>query len=231
MSDLLTSMDASTLDGTTISLSTGSALLYALVAGVLGVVIALTYMKTGKVSKHFARTLIVLPILVCVVMLAVNGNLGASVAVLGAFSLVRFRSLQGSSREIGFIFFAMTVGITCSIGHVVFAILITAIVCGIHFLLQKIHFGESKTREKELKITIPENLDYTGIFDDLFENYTTSHQLMAVKTTNMGSMYDLTYYVEMEEEVEKKFIDEIRCRNGNLTVLLGRKNYNPLEVL
>ena len=109
MSDLLTSMDASTLDGTTISLSTGSALLYALVAGVLGVVIALTYMKTGKVSKHFARTLIVLPILVCVVMLAVNGNLGASVAVLGAFSLVRFRSLQGSSREIGFIFFAMTV--------------------------------------------------------------------------------------------------------------------------
>ena len=231
MSDLLTSMDASTLDGTTISLSTGSALLYALVAGVLGVVIALTYMKTGKVSKHFARTLIVLPILVCVVMLAVNGNLGASVAVLGAFSLVRFRSLQGSSREIGFIFFAMTVGITCSIGHVVFAILITAIVCGIHFLLQKIHFGESKTREKELKITIPENLDYTGIFDDLFENYTTSHQLMAVKTTNMGSMYDLTYYVEMEEEVEKKFIDEIRCRNGNLTVLLGSKDYNPLEVL
>lgn len=103
--------------------------------------------------------------------------------------------------------------------------------CGIHFLLQKIHFGESKTREKELKITIPENLDYTGIFDDLFENYTTSHQLMAVKTTNMGSMYDLTYYVEMEEEVEKKFIDEIRCRNGNLTVLLGRKDYNPLEVL
>ena len=231
MSDLLTSMDASTLDGTIISLSTGSALLYALVAGVLGVVIALTYMKTGKGSKHFARTLIVLPILVCVVMLAVNGNLGASVAVLGAFSLVRFRSLQGSSREIGFIFFAMTVGITCSIGHVVFAILITAIVCGIHFLLQKIHFGESKTREKELKITIPENLDYTGIFDDLFENYTTSHQLMAVKTTNMGSMYDLTYYVEMEEEVEKKFIDEIRCRNGNLTVLLGRKDYNPLEVL
>lgn len=113
----------------------------------------------------------------------------ALVAVLGAFSLVRFRSLQGTSREIGFIFFAMTVGITCSIGHVVFAILITAIVCGIHFLLQKIHFGESKTREKELKITIPENLDYTGFFD------------------------------------------EIRCRNGNLTVLLGRKDYNPLEVL
>lgn len=231
MSDLLTSMDASILDGTTTALSTGSALLYALVAGVLGVAIALTYMKTGKVSKHFARTLIVLPILVCVVMLAVNGNLGASVAVLGAFSLVRFRSLQGTSREIGFIFFAMTVGITCSIGHVVFAILITAIVCGIHFLLQRIHFGESKTREKELKITIPENLDYTGIFDDLFENYTTSHQLVAVKTTNMGSMYDLTYYVEMAEEEEKKFIDEIRCRNGNLTVLLGRKDYNPLEVL
>ena len=231
MSDLLTGLDASAMDGTTTSLSTGSALLYALIAGILGVTIAVTYMKTGKVSKHFARTLIVLPILVCVVMLAVNGNLGASVAVLGAFSLVRFRSLQGTSREIGFIFFAMTVGITCSIGHVVFAILITAIVCAIHFVLQKIHFGESRTKEKELKITIPENLDYTGIFDDLFETYTASHQLVAVKTTNMGSMYDLTYYVEMAEDAEKKFIDEIRCRNGNLTVLLGRKDYNPLEVL
>lgn len=232
MSDFIEAVDTIALEEGTLSISTGNALLYAVIAGMLGFFIALTYMKTGKVSKHFARTLIVLPILVCVVMLAVNGNLGASVAVLGAFSLVRFRSLQGTSREIGFIFFAMTVGITCSIGHLLYALLITIIVCAIHFLLQKVRFGESKVQEKELRITIPENLDYTGIFDDLFELYTKSHQLVSVKTTNMGSMYDLTYYVELSEEsVEKKLIDEIRCRNGNLCVLLGRKDYNPLEVL
>lgn len=232
MSDLIATVDTAALGDGTVSLSTGNALLYAAIAGVLGFLIAITYMKTGKVSKHFARTLIVLPILVCVVMLAVNGNLGASVAVLGAFSLVRFRSLQGTSREIGFIFFAMTVGITCSIGHLFYAVLITFIVCAIHFFLQKIHFGESKIQEKELRITIPENLDYTDIFDDLFESYTKRCQLVAVKTTNMGSMYDLTYHVELtEENVEKKLIDEIRCRNGNLCVRLGRKDYNPLEVL
>ena len=171
------------------SITTGSALLYAAVAGGLGILIAITYMKTGKVSKHFARTLIVLPVLVCVVMLAVNGNLGASVAVLGAFSLVRFRSLQGTSREIGFIFFAMTVGITCSVGHLGYAALITLGVCIIHLALHLLHFGEQKSEEKELRITIPENLDYREIFDDIFERYTEKRQLVSVKTTIMCSMY------------------------------------------
>lgn len=223
--DILTETSSTTL-------TTGSALLYALVAGGLGVLIALTYMKTGKVSKHFARTLIVLPVLVCVVMLAVNGNLGASVAVLGAFSLVRFRSLQGTSREIGFIFFAMTVGITCSVGHLGYAALITLAVCIIHLALHILHFGEKKAEEKELRITIPENLDYGEVFDDIFEHYTEKHQLVSVKTTNMGSMYELTYFIQLQsQDKEKNMIDDIRCRNGNLTVVCGRRDYSPLEEL
>lgn len=216
----------------TTTLTLTSAIIYAMAAAVLGVAIAVTYMKTGKVSKHFARTLIILPVLVCVVMLVVNGNLGTSVAVLGAFSLIRFRSLQGTSREIGFIFFAMTVGITCSIGYMTYAVAITAFVCLIHFLLYAIHFGESKTRKKELRITIPENLDYADIFDDLFEKYTVSHELIRVKTTNMGSMYEITYHTQMRDDMaEKAFLDDIRCRNGNLTVICGWCDYNPLEEL
>lgn len=223
---------AESVASSTASLSIQEALCYACTAGVLGVLIALTYMKTGKVSKNFARTLVVLPILVCVVMLAVNGNLGASVAVLGAFSLVRFRSLQGTSREIAFIFFSMTVGITCSIGYLSFAVCITVLICVIHLILQLLKFGEKKEQEKELRITIPENLDYTDIFDDLFKEFTERWQLIRVKTTNMGSMYELTYHVKLKEESrEKKFLDEIRCRNGNLTIVCGRCDYDVLEEL
>ncbi len=216
----------------TTSISFASAIFYAVAAAILGLAIAFTYMKTGRVSKHFARTLIVLPVLVCVVMLVVNGNLGTSVAVLGAFSLIRFRSLQGTSREIGFIFFAMTIGITCSIGYLTYAVAITALVCALHFVLWAVRFGENKTRKKELRITIPENLDYADIFDDLFEKYTLSHELVRVKTTNMGSMYELTYHTQVRDDVsEKEFLDDIRCRNGNLTVICGWCDYNPLEEL
>ncbi len=231
MSELISSLTESSSEASA-TISVGSALLYAVIAGVLGVVIALTYMKTGKVSKNFARTLIILPILVCVVMLAVNGNLGASVAVLGAFSLVRFRSLQGTSREIMFIFFAMTVGIACSIGYPHYAAAITVLVCAIQLILEAMHFGETKVDEKELRVTIPENLDYNTIFDDIFEQVTTSCKLVKVKTTNMGSMYELTYHIRLvEDAAEKSMIDAIRCRNGNLTVICGRRDCNPLEEL
>ncbi|MCR5144022.1 MAG: DUF4956 domain-containing protein [Lachnospiraceae bacterium] len=227
ISEILTTITSSTS-----SLSVTTACVYGGAALILGLIISLTYMKTGKVSKNFARTLIILPSLVCVVMLAVNGNLGASVAVLGAFSLVRFRSLQGTSREIGFIFFAMTVGILCSVSAVILAAVVTVAICGMHFVLHGVKFAEKVTMDKELRITIPENLDYTDIFDDLFEEYTSSSKLNRVKTTNMGSMYELTYQVALKDETkEKKFLDEIRCRNGNLTVICGRMDYNQLEEL
>ena len=196
------------------------AFLYTIMAGVLGVMISLTYLKTGKVSKNFARTLIILPMLVCAVMLVVNGNLGTSVAIVGAFSLIRFRSLQGNSRDIAFVFFAMTIGLICSVGYLVLAIGIAVLICCVLFLLQVMHYGEQKHFEKELKVTIPENLDYSGIFDDIFAQYTSQCKLVRVKTTNMGSLYEVTYHMELNDDAkEKQMIDEIRCRNGNLTVV------------
>lgn len=208
-----------------------NAFLYAVVAGVLGVMISLTYMKTGKVSKNFARTLIILPILVCVVITMVNGNLGTSVAIVGAFSLIRFRSLQGSSRDIAFIFFAMTAGLICSMGYLLFAAAVTVLVCVILFVLQLVHYGEKKTEEKDLRITIPENLDYTNIFDEIFEHYTTGYKLLQVKTTNMGSLYELRYHTTLKDAAqEKEFLDALRVRNGNLTVILGRTDMEEEEL-
>lgn len=205
--------------------------LYAVIAGILGVGISLTYMKTGRVSKNFARTLIILPVLVCVVMTMVNGNLGTSVAIVGAFGLIRFRSLQGSSRDIAFIFFAMTVGLTCSMGYLIFATAVTVLVCVILFVLQVIHYGEKKTEEKDLRITIPENLDYPNIFEQIFEEYTKEHKLIQVKTTNMGSLYELQYHTALKDSTrEKEFLDAVRCRNGNLTVILGRTDMNEEEL-
>jgi hypothetical protein len=216
----------------TTTLTTSEALLYAVSAAVMGLIISLTYIKTGKISKNFARTLIILPILVCVVMLAVNGNFGTSLAVVGAFSLVRFRSLQGSSRDIGFIFFTMTIGIVCAIGEIGLATAVTAIVCAIHFVLQAVGYASNDAAEKDLRVTIPENLDYSDIFDDLFEKYTSSHKQVAVKTTNMGSMYEINYRVKLiDEKQEKSFLDEIRMRNGNLTVVFGRCDLNEAEEL
>lgn len=208
-----------------------TAFFYAVIAGVLGVGISLTYMKTGKVSKNFARTLIILPVLVCVVMTMVNGNLGTSVAIVGAFSLIRFRSLQGSSRDIAFIFFAMTAGLTCSMGYLIFAAAVTVFVCVILFVLQVIHYGEKKTEEKDLRITIPENLDYPHIFEEIFEEYTKQCKLIQVKTTNMGSLYELRYHTVLKDNArEKEFLDAVRCRNGNLTVILGRTDMNEEEL-
>lgn len=197
-----------------------------IVAGALGLLVSLTYIFTSEErSVNFARTLIVLPMLVCVVITMVNGSLGTSVAILGAFGLVRFRSLQGNSRDICFIFFSMVTGLTCSVGYLAYAAAVTTLICIILIVLAKVKYGVQKVESKELKIMIPENLDYTTIFDDLFEKYTMQHSLCRVKTTNMGSLYELTYRVKgVKPEEEKSFLDDIRVRNGNLTVMCGRIN-------
>ena len=139
----------------TVSISLTSAFIYMVVAGALGFVISMTYLKLGRVSRNFAATLVILPMLVCVVMLVVNGNLGTSVAIVGAFSLIRFRSLQGTSKEIALVFFAMSVGLTCSVGYLLFAAGVTVFVCLILLVLQFTRYAENKTAEQELRITIP----------------------------------------------------------------------------
>ncbi|MDY4670164.1 MAG: DUF4956 domain-containing protein [Oliverpabstia sp.] len=189
---------------------------------ILGILIAMLYKTSGVHISSFAVILAVMPLLVTVVIMIVNGNLGTSVAVLGAFGLVRFRSAPGTAREIGFIFFAMAAGLATGMGFLSLAILVTGIIGLVIFVLEKIHFGRALSKERELRITIPEDMDYTGIFDDLFQAYTKTAHLERVKTTNMGTMYELSYRVEMRNmEKEKEFIDELRCRNGNLTIILG----------
>lgn len=197
----------------------------------LGLVIAFGYMYKNKYSKTFVITLALLPAIVQVVIMLVNGNIGTGVAVMGAFSLVRFRSIPGSAKEIGIIFLAMAVGLAVGMGFVVIAVVFTLIITLVSVIFTVTKFGESRKATKELKITIPENLNYNGLFDDIFDEYTTSNKLICVKTTNMGSLYQLMYNIEERDESrEKDMIDAIRCRNGNLDIVCGYVS-NDKEVL
>ena len=182
---------------------------------VLGLIMAIVYKYTERGSKHFLVSLSILPIVVQTIIMLVNGNLGMSVAIAGAFSLVRFRSIAGTSKEITAVFLAMVVGVATGMGYVIFASLITILVLFVWIILVKTKIFE-ETSEKMLKVTIPENLDYSNVFDDIFEKYLESHELIEVKTTNMGSLFDLKYKVILKSNTnEKKFIDEIRVRKDN----------------
>lgn len=192
------------------------------VALILGIIIGLLYQQSVTHIESVSIILAVLPLTVASVIMIVNGNLGTSVAVLGAFGLVRFRSAPGSAREIGFIFYTMAVGLAVGMGFLTMAVLITLVIGTAIFVLEKIRFGHTAIKERELRITIPEDLNYNGIFDDLFDTYTKYAQLERVKTTNMGTMYELSYRIEIRDpEKEKEFIDALRCRNGNLSIILG----------
>ena len=205
------------------TLTVGNTAICTITSLILGLIIARVYMSSGTYSKNFVVSLAIMPALIQVVIMMVNGNLGTSVAVLGTFSLIRFRSAQGTSKEITNIFLAMAIGLATGMGYVTFAIAITVFVSVVMVILYKTSFGEKKSGEKELKITIPESLDYTDVFDDLFDAYTNKVSLVRVKTTNMGSLFELQYHIVLKDVTkEKEFIDEIRCRNGNLTVMCGR---------
>ena len=208
------------------SVELSSILLCSIISIILGVVIALTHKQTSKYNKNFLVTLSILPLLVQTIIIMVNGNLGTSVAIMGAFSLVRFRNLPGTSKEILSVFFAMTVGLATGMGHLVFAIIITIIGSLAIFILSKVALFNKNKKEKILKIMIPENLDYTNVFDDIFETYTEKVELEQVKTTNMGSMFDLSYRIILNENVnEKEFLDDLRVKNGNLKVMIS----HPIE--
>ena len=188
---------------------------------ILGFVVALLHMKTTKSNKNFITTLVILPVLVTVVILLVNGNLGTSVAVVGAFSLVRFRSIPGNSKEILDVFFAMAIGLAVGTGYIAFAVIFTLITSLISYILYKTNFGEDQTKDRILKIAIPEDLDYEEAFDDIFKKYLDSVSLRQSKTINIGSMFELTYIVNLKTDIkEKELIDSIRVRNGNLKVSL-----------
>lgn len=185
----------------------------------LGYGIALTYRKISGEGGTMFSALTVLPFLVQLVILLVNGNLGAGVAVAGAFSLVRFRSAPGSARDITVIFLSMTVGLCCGMGYWAPAVLAALVTCGLLLLQKK---PQTDPCERELRVTIPENLDYNDLFSDLFAGYTASCRLLRVKTVNMGSLYSLHYLVRLKDPArEKELLDAMRCRNGNLEISCG----------
>ncbi len=193
---------------------------------VLGLVIALAYMYRTRYTKSFIVTLALLPAVVCIVIMMVNGNVGAGVAVAGAFSLVRFRSVPGTAKEICTLFLAMGAGLIAGMGYLGFAALFTFVMCIMFLLYNYLDFGSKKNAAiyKTFTIVIPEDLDYTGIFDDIFKTYTTSFDLVRVKSTNMGSMFKLTYNVTLcDAGKEKEMIDKLRCRNGNLEITVSKQ--------
>ena len=199
---------------------------------VLGLIMAVAYMWRNEHTKSLLMTIVLLPAVVCVVIMMVNGNIGAGVAVAGAFSLVRFRSAPGSAKEIVTIFLAMGAGLIAGMGYLGFAALFTVIMCAM-FLIYNAVAGNVKSEavNKTIKITIPEDLDYTGVFDDIFAEYTKKNELIKVKTTNMGSMFRLTYNVTLRDvSKEKEMIDRIRERNGNLEIMVSKQENRTAEL-
>lgn len=214
--------EASGMSAAGFGLALGSAL-------VLGLVLACAYSFRSRVSATFCTTLALLPAVVCVVIMFVNGNVGTGVAVAGAFSLVRFRSVPGSAKEICALFIGMGTGLICGMGYVAYGLAFTLIMCAAFLLVSLWGTRTSRSSHyRTLTVTVPEDLDYPHIFDDLFAAYTTSHELVRVKTCNLGSLFKLTYEVCLKDAgQEKSFIDSLRLRNGNLEICLSPQ---PTEV-
>ncbi len=190
---------------------------------IFGFIIALVHMYKNEYSKNMIISLVLLPAIVQSVIMLVNGNIGTGIAVMGAFSLIRFRSTPGNAREICSVFFSMTVGLAMAMGQIGIAAVLVVMVGLVTVMLVTLSFGDKLKGQKNLKIVIPENLDYENIFDEIFEEYTAKHELIRVRTVNMGSLYELQYNVVMKKSAgEKAFIDALRCRNGNLGITLGR---------
>ena len=223
MTELLTSIyetsAATTVSAAQFGASFGVSLL-------LGILIAAAYMYNTRYTKSFAVTLAMLPAIICVIIAMVNGSIGAGIAVAGAFSLVRFRSVPGTAKEICAIFLAMATGLATGMGYLGLAAAFTAVLALVILITSRFDFGTRRNadRYKSFRIVIPEDLDYSGVFDDLFAEYTTSYELVNVRTTNMGSMFRLTYDVTLKDpDREKELIDKIRCRNGNLEINVSRQ--------
>lgn len=222
----ITAALASTIDltSTTTSIDTKTFMICTLVSLLLGALISFAFTFKQRKSKGFMAALALLPVTVQVVIMLVNGNLGTGVAVMGAFSLVRFRSMPGSAKDILGIFLAMAVGLATGTNYLALACIFAVIVCVLAFAFSMSPLGETGKRSKTLTVVIPESLDYSNVFDDIFEKYTTHSELVNVKTTNMGSLFKLTYEIELKRDAaEKQLIDEVRVRNGNLEITCAKR--------
>jgi hypothetical protein len=202
-----------------------TAMLTIVVSFVLGALISLTYMKTysknGAYSQNFSLTLIIIPTVIAIIVLLIGSNVARAFSLAGAFSIIKFRSAPGDPKDISFVLFTMAAGLACGVGAFGYAVIFTIFLCILMFALNLFNFGGKKSSQRLLKITIPEDLDYEGAFDDIFEKFTIGCQLIKVKTTDLGSLFQLVYIVTMDNtKSQKEFLDTIRCRNGNLNITL-----------
>ncbi len=201
------------------------------VAIALGLIAAFCYMYKNQFSKTLVVAISLLPPIVCVLIMLVSGSIGAAVAVGGVFALTRFRSAQGSAKEITQIFLSMAVGLTTGLGYIYIAIILVVVIEIMTLIFSVTRFGESSSRRRTLKVSIPEELDYTDIFDEIFEKYTEKNTLIKVKLKNLGTIFQLTYDIYLKDvKQEKQFIDEIRVKNANLDVVCSRIVSNPEEL-
>lgn len=194
-------------------------------AVIIGLVIGITYMYACKKSgynKDFIVGLVLLPAIVSVVIMLIGSNVARAFSMAGAFALVRFRSAPGNAKDIAVVFFAMASGLACGLGYITFAVIFTVVIILVLVTLSITNFADKNAGKRQLRITIPENLNYTHAFDGIFDNFLSLKELTKVKTTNMGTMFELTYIIEMNKDInEKEFIDSLRVVNGNLNITLG----------
>jgi hypothetical protein len=206
-------------------ISLTDSILTILISFILGAVISITYMKTsnkGGYSQNFSLTLVIIPTVIAIIVLLIGNNIARAFSLAGAFSIIKFRSAPGDPKDIAFVLFTMAAGLACGVGAYSYAGMFTVFLCVLMYILSFINFGAKKVSHKLLKITIPEDLDYEGVFEDIFATYTTSHELIKVKTMDLGSLFQLIFTVTTDnKKSEKEFLDALRCRNGNLNIILS----------
>jgi hypothetical protein len=227
MVDNILNIVSSTIAG---DLTFGGIAITMLVAIIFGLAISLTYMYTHKETyqQSMVITLSMLPVILSIIILFVGSNVARAFSLAGTLSIIRFRSAPGDPVDIGYIFFDIAAGLACGVGLYLYGAAFVLLLCLFMIILNKVKFAQPKSLTKSLKITIPENLDYQGIFNDIFDKYTTSYSLQRVKTADLGSLYELVYTVKMKNDAdEKQFIDDIRCRNGNLNIILALAANEP----
>lgn len=223
---LLGSTGSQTLTFESTLLVIGSAL-------ILGLFISLVYIFTHKKEGYgssFTVSLIMLPAIIAMIILLVGSNVASAFSLAGAFSLIRFRSALADSKDISYVFFTVGVGLACGMGYMGYAALFAVVLCGVMIVLTKVRFASRAQSPMQLKIIMPEDIDYNGTFDDILEEYTAASRLIRVRTVEFGSLFELTYDVTLRDsKATKLFIDKLRCRNGNLNVVLSIKDMNASE--
>lgn len=217
---MLDTLFSASLDSAELNLV--NALLTVAVSVLIGLMVSLTYMKTNPgYSQGFILTMFVLPVIVAMIILLIGSNIARAFSLAGAFSIIRFRSAAGDPKDITFVLFAMASGLACGVGAFGYGALFAALLCGIMLALHRFRFGARKSEARSLKVTIPENLSYEEAFSDVFSRHHVQYELQKIRTTELGSLYELVYKVTFGGQTnQKEFLDDIRSRNGNLDLTL-----------